>query len=55
DALVRITAPLGNLLKIDKEMKIKSRPNFSKVLMEIYLVKIRRDSIWVGLLDEKGL
>lgn len=54
DALLRITSPLGTLLKIDKATELKSRPNFAKVLVEIDLTKQRRESVWVGIKNDEG-
>ncbi|XP_075095480.1 uncharacterized protein LOC142173738 [Nicotiana tabacum] len=55
DALLRITYPLGTLLKIYKTTEIKSRSNFAKVLVEIDLSKHMRDSIWVGIRNDEGM
>lgn len=45
DALLRITTPIGTLLKIDKATYIKSRPNFAKVMVEIDLSIQRRNFV----------
>ncbi|OIT26736.1 hypothetical protein A4A49_23984 [Nicotiana attenuata] len=54
-ALQRITSPIGTLLIVDKATDVKSRPNFSKVKVEVDLAVQLKESVWVGIKTADGV